>query len=72
MIICNRDAEIKKSEIPNCSSFKTVREAVKTGPLVVARLEVYVFVSGLIETFPDYVSYQNNFVYCIFKRRRIA
>lgn len=41
----------KQSEIPSCSSFNVVREAVQTDKLVVAKLEMFRFIAGMMKPF---------------------
>ena len=41
----------KQSEIPSCSSFTVVREAVQTDKLVVAKLEMFRFIAGMMKPF---------------------
>jgi hypothetical protein len=41
----------KKSEIPTCASFMTVKEAVLNDKLLVAKLEFFVFVARLLKEF---------------------
>ena len=40
-----------KSEIPICSSFGVIREAVQTDPLTVAKLQFFVFVAELMKPY---------------------
>ena len=47
----------KSSEIPTCSSFAIVREAVQRDKLVVAKLEVFRFLAGMMK--PSLTKYQN-------------
>ena len=41
----------KPSEVPTCSSFTLVREAVSRDKLVVAKLEVFRFIAGIMKPF---------------------
>ena len=43
--------ERKPSEIPTCTSFTIVREAVQRDKLVVAKLEVFRFIAGMMKPF---------------------
>ena len=41
----------KTSEIPSCSSFEVVRDAINNDPLVLAKLHFFVFVAELMKPY---------------------